>query len=77
MKINHKFGKLLGYQQAGVVYLWMMLDFIINITPDVAAGLKTCIKLFGEKGLNGLYPKVENVERLVLDYGSIRHSLDQ
>ena len=54
-----------------------MLDIIINITPDVAAGLKTCIKLFWEKGLNGLYPKGDNIYRLVLDYGSICHSLDQ
>ena len=55
----------------------MMLDIIINITPDVADGLKTRIKLFGDKGINGLYPKGENVYRLVLDYGSICHSLDQ
>ena len=77
MKINHKFSKLLGHQQDGVVYLWMMLDIIINITPDVASGLKTRIKLFGDKVLKGLYPKGDNVERLVLDYASIFHSLDQ
>ena len=60
MKINHKFRKLLVRRQDGIVYLWMMLDIIINITPDVAAGLNTRIKLFGEKGLKGLYPKGEN-----------------
>ena len=63
MHINHKFSKLLVRRQAEVVYLWMMLYIIINITPDVAAGLKTRVKLFGEKGIKGLYPKVENVER--------------
>ena len=73
MKINHKFRKFLGHRQARVVYLCMMLDIIINITPDVAAGLKTRIKFFGEKSLKGLYPKGENVERLVLDYGRIFH----
>ena len=47
MKINHKFRKLLVHRQAGVVYLWMMLDIIINIIPDFATCLKTRIKLFG------------------------------
>ena len=45
--------------------------------PDVAAGLKTHSKFFGEKGLKGLYPKGENVDRLVMYYGSICHSLGQ
>ena len=54
-----------------------MLDIVINITHDIAAGLNTRIKLFVEKGLKGLYPKGKNVERLLLDYGSIRHSIDQ
>ena len=54
MKINDKFSKLLVHRQAGIVYLWMMLDIIINITPDVAAGLKNRIKLFVDKGLKGL-----------------------
>ena len=76
MNINHKFRKLLGHQQAGVVYLWTMLDIIINITPDVAAGLNIRIKLFGENGLKGLYPKGVNFDSLVLNYGSICHSLD-
>ena len=59
------------------MYLWMMLDIIVNITPDVASGLKDRIKLLVSKGLNRFYPKGENVERLVLDYSSICHSLDQ
>ena len=54
-----------------------MLHIIINITPDVASGLKDRIKLFATKGLRGLYPKGENVERMVLDYTSICDSLDQ
>ena len=54
-----------------------MLNIIISITPDVAYGLKTRIKLFEEKGLKGLYSKGENFERLVLNYGSICQSLDQ
>ena len=33
--------------------------------------------MFGDKGIKGLYLKGENVESLVLDYGSICHSLDQ
>ena len=76
MKINHKFSKLLGHRQAGVVYLWMMLDIIINITPDVAVGLKTSIKFFGEKGFKGLYLKGDNVEILVMNYGNICFSID-
>ena len=76
MNINHKFRKLLGHRQAGVVYLWMMLDIIINITPDIAAGLNIHIKLFGENGLKGLYPKGVHFDSLVLNYGSICHSLD-
>ena len=54
-----------------------MLNIIISITPDVASGLMTRIKLFEEKGLKGLYSKGENFERLVLNYGSICQSLDQ
>ena len=77
MQINHKFRKLLGHRWAGVVYLWMMLDIIINVTPDIAAGLNTHIKLLGDKGIKGLYPKGENVDMLVLDYGSICHILEQ
>ena len=52
-----------------------MLNIIISITPDVASGLKTHIKLFEEKGLKGLYSKGENFERLVLGYGSIFYTL--
>ena len=77
MKINHKFSKLLGHRQTGVLYLWTILGIIINISPDVAAGLKTRINVFGEKELKGLYPKGENVERLVLYYGSICHNIEQ
>ena len=77
MKINHKFRKFLGHRQARVVYLCMMLDIIINITPDVAAGLKICIKLLGDNGLKGFYPKGVNFDSLVLNYGSICHSLDR
>ena len=73
-KMNDKFSKLLGHGQAGAVYLWMMLDIIINVTPDVATGLNTRIKLFGDKGLKGFYTKGDN---LVLDYGIICHCLDQ
>ena len=32
-----------------------MLDVIVNITDDVAAGLKSKIKAFGQKGLSGKY----------------------
>ena len=77
MKINHKFSKLLGHRQDGVLYLGMILDIVINITPDAATGLNTRIKLLGEKVIKGFYPKGENVERLVLDYGIICHILDQ
>ena len=59
------------------MYLWTILGIIINISPDVAAGLKTRINVFGEKGLKGLYPKGDNVERLVLYYGSICHNIEQ
>ena len=32
MKINHRFRKLLVHRQDGVVYLWIILNIIINIT---------------------------------------------
>ena len=76
VKVKKSFSRLEGHQQAGVVYLWLMLHTIINITPDVASGLKDCIKLSATKGLRGLYPKRENVERMVLDYTIICDSLD-
>ena len=54
-----------------------MLDTIINITPGDDASLRKRIKTFGEKGVAGIYPKGENIERVVLDLSSICHSLDQ
>ena len=76
-KVEMTFYKLEGHQQAGVVYFWLMLDTIINITPDVAASLRKRIKAFGEKGVAGIYPKGKNIERVVLDLSSICHSLNQ
>ena len=52
MKAETSFTKLGGHKQAGIVYLWIMLDIIGNIPPDVASGLKDRIKLFGLKGLS-------------------------
>ena len=40
IKIATIFDTLPGHQQAGVVYVWLMLDIIVNITPDVQKGLK-------------------------------------
>ena len=77
MKVETEWEKLEGHQQAGAVYLWMILDVIVNITPDVAAGLKARIKTFGQKGLRGVYPRGENVERMVLDISSVADALDQ
>ena len=76
IKIDKTYSKLDGHQQAGVVYLWLMVDVIVNIT-GVAKGLKEHIKLFGQKGLQGMYPMGENVERIVMDYTSICDTLDQ
>ena len=61
----------------GVVYLWLMLDIIGNITTNVAKGLKEQIKLFGQKGLQEMYPTGESVEHMVLDYTSICNTVDQ
>ena len=77
IKIDKIYSKLDGHQQVGAVYLWLMLDTIVNITADVAKGLKEHIKLFGQKGLQGMYPAGENVERMVMDYTSICDTLDQ
>ena len=44
-----------------------MLDAIVNTTTDVAKGLKDQIKMFGQKGIQGMYPTGENVERMVVD----------
>ena len=65
------------HQQAGVVYLWLMLDVIVNITDNVTAGLKSRIKAFRQKGLSGMYLRGENVEKMVLDMSSIADALDQ
>ena len=54
-----------------------MLDTIVNITADVAKGLKEHIKLFGQKELQGMYPAGETVERMVMDLTSICDTLDQ
>ena len=44
IKIDKTYSKLDGHQQAGVVYLWLMLDIIVNIIADVAEGLKEQIR---------------------------------
>ena len=61
-KVKRTFNRLEGHQQAGAVYFWLILDTIINITPDVAAGLRKQIKTFGEKDVAGIYPKGKNIE---------------
>ena len=60
VKVNRRFDKLDGEFQCGVVYIWMMLDTIVNITDDVAAALQKKIKSFADKGLRGVVG--ENVE---------------
>ena len=60
-----------------MVYLWLILDVIVNITDNVVAGLKARIKTLGQKGLSGIYPCAENVERMVLDMSYIANPLDQ
>ena len=77
VKIGRSFNKIPGHEQSGVLYLSMMLDTIINIPPDVAAGLKKKIKNFGEKGLRSMYPRGENVEKCVHELTSICLALDQ
>ena len=54
-----------------------MLDIIVNISNDVAAGLKYRIKTFGQKGLSGMYQHGDNVKRMVLEISSIANTLDQ
>ena len=77
VKIETAWEKLEEYQQANVVYLWLMIDVIINITNDAAVGLKSRIKAFGQKGLAGMYPRGKNVERMMLYMLSIADALDQ
>ena len=43
------FNKLPGHQHTGVVYIWIMLDIIANVTPDAAKGLKEQLKQLGQK----------------------------
>ena len=38
-------------QKAGYVYVWLMLNTIINITDDVTDALQTKLDTFGTKGL--------------------------
>ena len=54
-----------------------MLNVIVNITSNVAAGLKTRIKTFGQRGLSGMYLRRENVKRMVLNISSIPNTLNQ
>ena len=54
-----------------------MVGIIVNITIDVPKGLKEQIKLFGQMGTPRSVPRVENVERIVLDYTNICDTLDQ
>ena len=77
VKVASTFDKLPGHQQTGVVYVWLMLDILINVTPDVAKGLKEQLKLFGEKGLKGCYPGGENVEAMANDVLSICEVLER
>ena len=55
VRIETAWEKLEGHHQAGVVYLWLILDVIINITDDIAAGLKSRINVFDQKGLSRMY----------------------
>ena len=77
VKVASIFDKIPGHQQTGVVYIWLMLDIIVNITPDVAEGLKEQLKQLGAKGLKGCYPGNENVESLATDVLSICEVLAQ
>ena len=63
IKIDKTYSKLDGHQKVGVVYLWLVLDIIVNITANVAKSLKEYIKLFGQKGLQGMYPAGGNLKR--------------
>ena len=71
MKIASVFDKLPDHLQTGVVYIWIMLDIIVNITPDVAKGLKEQLKYIANEGIKGCYPGSENVESLAVDVASI------
>ena len=51
VKVGKKFDKLEGQFQGGVVFLWMMLNTIVRITPDLASGLQNKTKLLALKGL--------------------------
>ena len=54
-----------------------MLDIIVNITPDVAKGLKELLKQLTDKGTKGCYPGSENVESLAVDVLHICEVLEQ
>ena len=77
ININNTYSKLGGHQQAGVVCLWLMLNISVNITTDIVKGLKEHMTLFGQKGLQGMYPTGENVEWMVMDYTSICDTFNQ
>jgi hypothetical protein len=54
-----------------------MMSVIVNITDGVAAGLRTRIKTFGQNGLNRMYLRGENTERMILDRSFIVYTLNQ
>ena len=67
IKIDKTYSKLDGHQQAGVVYLWFVLDVIDNTTPGGAKGPKEEIKLFSQDSIQGMHPVGDNMDRMVMD----------
>ena len=61
----------------GAVYVLLILDVIVNITYDMVKGLREHIKLFDQKGLQGMYPMMENVGWMMIDYTNICDTLYQ
>ena len=53
LQVSYPFEKLHEKYQEGVVYIWLVLEKIVNITNDVVALLDAKTKDFSSKGLLG------------------------
>ena len=60
--------------RGGVVWAWIMLNKIVNITDDVAAALQERIKEFGSSGLRNI--PGENVEKARVEQLTFATRLD-
>ena len=75
IQVDRDIQKLQGSMQGGVVWAWIMLNKIVNITDDVATALQERIKEFGNSGLRNI--PGENVEKARVEQLTFATRLDE